>query len=165
VCTIQVWRSYWVILDKYLYPNEEDHIYSAIICLASGVFIYIIIYCFKDLLNRHLCKKSQEQEAGFYKKEIILRVIVLINFIAVVNIWRGLWMLQMLAVKTFVSKNSTKSIICLLSICLGLVCLLIFHRISAILSRGNCKDEIFFMEKKYIVVETVSTTFLSKEVR
>jgi hypothetical protein len=129
---------------------------------------------FKGLLNRYLCENHEQESLSsikefklffvYYEKFILLRVVVIFNFIAVVNIWRGLWILQTIILHSPDDSNFYKAIVCVISIVMSLIVLVLINRVSAILSRGNCKDELFFLKEKYIVIETLSTRVLSLQV-
>ena len=173
IFTIQLWRSLWCLLDKHLYPSNQ--LYSSLICLASGIVGYSIVYSFKGLLNKHLCKNREKESQSsikefkllisYFQKLILLRLVIVVNFILVVCIWRGIWNLQYSLVYINEPNLQTRIIICLTSICLSLIILLLLNRVSAILSRGNCKDEIFFLKDKYIIIETLSQGMFSSLVR
>ena len=170
--TIQIWRSYWSLLDKYLFASNQ--LYSALICLLSGTLIYSIVYLLKDMLNKHLSQNHEQESKSsiktlklfftYYEKLVLLRVFIIINFIAVIHIWRGLWNLQTLAIYNDEQKVPLKIVICSVCIILSLIVLLFMNRVSAILSRGNCKDELFFLKEKYIIVETISNMVCSPKV-
>jgi high-affinity Fe2+/Pb2+ permease len=172
VFTIELWRSYWLLLDIYLFPKHQ--LYSSLICLSSGILVYSIVYLLKEILNKYLCenheKESQSSIKDFkmffanFQKLILLRLFIIVNFLAVIHIWRGLWLLQTLLVYRDDQVLLVRIIICFSCIFISLILLLCINRVSAILSRGNCKDELFFLKDKYIIIETLSKTVFSPRV-
>ena len=156
----------------YLFPAKQ--LYSSLICLSSGILVYSIVYLLKDLLNKYLCenheKESQSSIKDFkmffvnFQKFLLLRLFIIVNFLAVIHIWRGLWILQTLLIYRDGQILLVRIIIGFSCIFISLILLLCMNRVSAILSRGNCKDELFFLKDKYIIIETLSKTVFSSTV-
>lgn len=151
--TIEIWRSYWNFLDKYTGGDSSDS--SAFFCLASGSLIYIIFYLLKTPINRFLLPLSGENCSIL--KKLILKIffilIALISFISITNIWRALWILQTNYLYFGYTDNDKliKLMISILWILTGTLVLFFINKLSVLLSRGNCKDDVYFLRNKLII--------------
>lgn len=126
-------------LNKYLYKNHNN-----------------------ELLNNTKEVFDKKLFIQYYIKYFVHAIFVVIGFVGTVHIWRGLWLLQPMIYQD--EKILIKVVICLVAIIASLFILSLLDRISGALSRGNCKDEVFFIKGKFIVIETLSTRIFPKRV-
>jgi hypothetical protein len=148
-----MWRSLWVLQDVYLYP--ENSTISAIACLAYGVVIYVVFYVSNKHVNMFLVKSPNLMVARF---------VMVFGFTGVVSTWRGLWMLQFEYTYPTNSSDNMKIIICLISLMVASILFLFTNRMSSTLSRSCCKDDAFFVKKRFIVITSFSKFLKPKPV-
>jgi hypothetical protein len=123
LCMIQLWRSFWLACDKFLFKNDPS--LSAYVCGATGILVYSIIHFFNRSIKLLFILKKPEIKANgdtFINKKdkiisssfsveinnsnktrmkylstrniIFLNVIFLICFSGTVTSWRSIWILQ-----------------------------------------------------------------------
>jgi len=178
IFTIQAWRSLWYLEDKFIYPNNS--IKSACISLLIGLPIYIILYMFNQRANSFISsnidKKSliKNSTTSIEKEETIrltciskylLNMTFIFSFISTVNVWRGLWMLQLDLCYPIIFESSTVVNQMVLNAFYMLISLLILWKLnltSTLLSRSNTQDNYFTLEKNCVISKNTFKKFFKK---
>jgi hypothetical protein len=152
-CTIQVWRSFWVVQDFYLFPENAQ--LSAVLSLTYGIVIYVLLYTSNKHVNKLLVKRPNF---------MVVRLVILIGFTGSASIWRALWMLQFAYTYPTGSSENKKLIICLISLIVASIIIFLTKNGSCTLSRSCCKDDIYFAKKNYIAIIFFSKFLKPKKV-
>ena len=169
VFTIQTWRSLWYLEDKFMFP--DDSVKSAYVSVLLGSSIYLIMYIFNKKINAFVSapsdppstpnKQPYEQIHTHFEQPkklsisvwTVLYVSFVLGFVATVNLWRGLWMLQLEYCYPLIFHSKVLNQMSLNCVYM-FACVLVFWCLdmtSALLSRGNCQDNFFTNEKNYIL--------------
>ena len=98
---------------------------------------------------------------------IFLFLVFILGFVGTVNLWRGLWMLQLIYCypRLVESELLNQSFLNLIYMFFSLLILWMLNLTSSLLSRASCEDDFFIAEKNYIVKHNNFKDFFLKKVR
>jgi hypothetical protein len=83
--SVAYWRGTWTLMDVYLFPDDE--LLSALIALAIGQVMFVVMTYAEGCLRRHLLP------AGTVKFAVGSRVYIYVMAWTTVLQWRGAWQL------------------------------------------------------------------------
>ncbi|XP_050520644.1 uncharacterized protein LOC126894043 isoform X1 [Daktulosphaira vitifoliae] len=80
---VVVWRGVWAIMDKYLYPEQEQM--SAWLSLVIGYSVVLVAFSLQYWV------KNLVRRIKGIKRIIVVDIYLLFSFFGAVNVWRGIW--------------------------------------------------------------------------
>ncbi len=154
-CTIQIWRSFWTLQDLYIYPENPDKRISGLVSLLFGIAVYVLFYVSNKHINKVLVKSYNL---------MFVRFVNCVCLMGIVSVWRGLWLLQFEYTYPMHSSANMKILICFITLIVASILIFLTNHGSATLSRSCCKDDLFFVEKKFLVMTSFSKFAKQKRV-
>ena len=115
----------------------------------------------RNLIQSSLVKNENNNPIEFFLEKVYLNLSFLILFIGTVNLWRGLWMLQLnyFYPKIIESIVLNQNLLNLIYFIVAIVILWNINLVSSLLARSSCEDAYFLVEKNYLIKQNHFETF------
>jgi hypothetical protein len=98
---------------------------------------------------------------------VFLYFVFMVGFVGTVNLWRGLWELQLAYCYPVVFKDApllNQNMLNLIYMPSAILILWMLHLTSSLLSRASCQDDYFIAKENYIVKHNIFKQFFLKKV-